>query len=686
MRKALGTVKDQTSIGIARVSSNVAPELDVAIVKATSHDDLPANEKYIREILTVTSYSRLYVDACVASVSRRLGKTRDWVVALKTLVLVHRLIADGDPIFQTEIVRATRRGARLLNMSDFRDEAHSNSWDLSSFVRCYALYLDQRLECYLFDCKNGADVDVGKDPYARSYSAGRSGDGGDYDSYDRSYGNGRGGRGTDYDSYGGSYGNRGGDYDSYGRSYGNGGGGRNGDNNGYGERERSYSSSPAGGKTNGDVEKKMATTTSIKEMKPERLMGRMKQLQLLMDRFLACRPTGKAKNTRIVLVALYPIIRESFQIYADICEMLAALLDRFFDLEYEDCGKAFDCYVDVAKQIDELVELYGWCKDVGVARSSEYPEIQPVQKNLLETLEEFLREKGRKSKSPERAPPIEASPPSPPAQEEADEVVEEDPNAVKALPAPEITVDEKPDESSKEAVKVETADLVDLREEAFTADDQGNRFALALFSSDTTQTTNPDVTSAWQNPAAETGKADWELALVETASNLSNQKATLGGGFDPVLLNGIYDSGVIKHHMNSQATGGSASSVAPQIPGFNQNNGANRVLALPAPDGSVAKINDDPFSASLSVPPPSYVQMAEIEKKQHLMVQEDQLWQQYARNGMQGQVSLNKLSMGYNHVPPAMSYSYGMPQVPPTAAPIQGYAGAGGGYYYPATY
>ncbi|KAL0330601.1 UNVERIFIED_CONTAM: putative clathrin assembly protein [Sesamum angustifolium] len=75
IRKAIGAVKDQTSIGIAKVASNMAPELEVAIVKATSHDDDPASEKYIREILQLTSYSRGYVSACVVAVSKRLGKT-----------------------------------------------------------------------------------------------------------------------------------------------------------------------------------------------------------------------------------------------------------------------------------------------------------------------------------------------------------------------------------------------------------------------------------------------------------------------------------------------------------------------------------------------------------------------------------------------------------------------------------
>ncbi|KAK9153438.1 hypothetical protein Sjap_000918 [Stephania japonica] len=63
-----------------------------------THDDDPAAEKYVRAILTLTSYSRAYVN----TVSKRLGKTKDWVVALKALMLVLRLLKEGDPGFQQE--------------------------------------------------------------------------------------------------------------------------------------------------------------------------------------------------------------------------------------------------------------------------------------------------------------------------------------------------------------------------------------------------------------------------------------------------------------------------------------------------------------------------------------------------------------------------------------------------------
>lgn len=131
-----------------------------------------------------------------------------------------------------------------------------------------------------------------------------------------------------------------------------------------------------------------------------------------------------------------------------------------------------------------------------------------------------------------------------------------------------------------------------------TADDQGNRFALALFAGPATNKGNnsweafpsngePEVNSAWDNPAAESGKADWELALVESASNLSKQKAALGGGLDPLLLNGIYDQGMVRQHVSTaQLSGGSASSVA--LPAAGKS--ATPVLALPAPDGTIQTV------------------------------------------------------------------------------------------------
>jgi hypothetical protein len=321
--------------------------------------------------------------------------------------------------------------------------------------------------------------------------------------------------------------------------------------------------------------------------------------------------------------------------------------------------------------------FYNWCKDMGVARSSEYPEVQRITEKLLETLDEFVRDRAKRPKSPERK--------EVPAYVEEELV--QDMNEIKALPAPESWTPPPPPpevEAPKpeEKPKVEE-DLMNLRDEGVSADDQGNRFALALFNGPGTSGNGsweaflpngqPEVTSAWQTPAADPEKADWELALVETASNLSRQKQSLGGGLDPLLLNGMYDQGVVRQHVSTtQLTGGSASSVAMPGPG----NSKTPVLALPAPDGSVQAVNQDPFAASLTIAPPSYVQMADMEKKQQFLVQEQQVWQQYSNDGMRGQASLTKINGPgyYNAGPMPPTMPFGMP-------PVNG-MGTPAGYYY----
>ncbi|XP_062078104.1 putative clathrin assembly protein At2g25430 [Humulus lupulus] len=620
IRKAIGAVKDQTSISLAKVAGNIAPDLEVLVVKATTHDEDPADEKYIREIVNLTCFSRGYVSACVATVSKRLSKTRDWIVALKALMLVHRILVDGHRSFQEEIVFASRRGMRILNMADFRDEAHSNSWDHASFVRLYAIYLDEKVESVAYDkkSKGGNDRFVERD-----------------------------------------------DHEFH---------------NGYGmpRRTSSYgdlSESP------GSKEQRREAATPMREMQPGRVLDKLTQLLRILIRILACKPAGAAKNSRLVIVALYQIVKESFGTYIEICEALRVLLNRFTEMEYSDCVKTFNVYLDAAKMIDELAAFYGWCKEVGIARSSEYPEVQRITDELLGTLEGFLKEMANRPKSIEEKQPV--------VEEEEEEPVQAM-NEIKALPPPENYTPPPPPPPSEPQSKPPqpqqvTEDLVNLRKDGVSADEQGNKLALALFSGPSSTNANgswevfpsdgePQVTSAWQNPAAETGKADWELALVESASNLSRQKANLAGGFDPLLLTGMYDQGTVRQHVNTtQLNGGSASSVAlPGLPGKN----SSPVLALPAPDGTLQAVGQqDPFAASLVVPPPSYVQIADMERKQQFLVQEQQLWQQYGREGMQGQVGLAKIAggSGYYGPNPHQTMPYGMPQFN---------MGQPGGYYY----
>ncbi|XP_054776194.1 putative clathrin assembly protein At1g03050 [Prosopis cineraria] len=574
IKKALGAMKDQTTISLAKVGSSTSlADLEVAIVKATRHNEHPAEEKYIREILSLTCYSRTYISACVSTLSKRLNKTRNWTVAMKTLILIQRLLYEGDPAYEQEIFFSTRRGTRILNMSDFRDHGKSNSWDFSAFVRTYALYLDERLE-YRMQNRRGKRSTFGCDEEE--------------------------------------------------------------DENRDKDKEKQKEK---------DKESVMRSTP-IRDMKTEQIFSRLQHLQLLLERFLACRPTGAAKTHRIVIVSLYPIVKDSFQTYSDITEILSNLLDRFEDLEIQDCIKVYDISCRVGKQFDELDLFYCWCKSTGIARSSEYPQIEKITSKQLEFMDEYIKEQsalaqGKTAKVEEKDEQEEEK-----EEEAVVQQTEEEVNAIKALPPPEeeLKVEEVIEEPIKEEPKEQeqkVADLLHLGDDIPTTGEQGDKLALALFDGAAPATASTTQALPWH---AFDEEADWETALVQSTSNLPNQKPALGGGFDTLLLDGMYKQAEVNAAMQGPGFGvtGSASSMALGSAG------KPAMLALPAPPTSggcagFGTANSDPFAASLGVAPPSYVQMSEMEKKQRLLMEEQVIWQQYAREGMQGEATLSRL-------------------------------------------
>ncbi|KAK7363181.1 hypothetical protein VNO77_05312 [Canavalia gladiata] len=581
-RRAIGAVKDQTSIGLAKVGSSASlADLDVAIVKATRHDENPAEEKHIREILSLTCYSRAFISACVNTLSKRLSKTNSWTVALKTLILIQRLLTDGDSAYEQEIFFATRRGTRLLNMSDFRDKSNPNSWDFSAFVRTYALYLDERLE-YRMQNKRGRRSRFAFDED-------------DEETFERERPKDR-------------------------------------------RRRRHRNREQRESERNNKDREIAVKATPLPEKKTDQLFSKMHHLQLLLERFLACRPTGRARNHRIVIVALYPIVKESFQTYHDITEILRILIDRFIDMEISECTKVYDVFCRVGKQYDELESFYGWSKNIGIARSSEYPEIEKITTKKLEVMDQFIKEKSLSAQTKKLDTEEENN-------EEVEAEPEEDINAIKALPPPEHhkemvdKVKEEPEEQEpKEEKLVQTeGDLLNL-DDMLMWQEHDDKLALALFDG-AAPATNDTKALPWH---AFDDAPDWETALVQSTSNLSNQKPSLGGGFDTLLLDGMYRQAATNAATQGLSYGmnGSVSSVALGSAG------RPAMLALPAPpiSGSGSSVAAaDPFAASLAVAPPAYVQMSEMERKHRLLMEEQIMWQQYAMGGMQGHVALSKL-------------------------------------------
>uniref|UniRef100_A0ACD5ZBN3 Uncharacterized protein n=1 Tax=Avena sativa TaxID=4498 RepID=A0ACD5ZBN3_AVESA len=150
-RKACGAIKDSTTVGLAKVNSSrdyCLKDLDVAVVKATSHVERPPKDRHLAKI--VGARSPADVAYCVHALCRRLANTSNWVVALKALVVIHRALRDGNRgAFAEELLGHGRRRGQALQMSSFKDDSGRLAWDCSAWVRTYALFLEERLECLI---------------------------------------------------------------------------------------------------------------------------------------------------------------------------------------------------------------------------------------------------------------------------------------------------------------------------------------------------------------------------------------------------------------------------------------------------------------------------------------------------------------------------------------------------------
>ncbi|KAJ0257030.1 putative clathrin assembly protein [Hirschfeldia incana] len=147
-RRAYGAIKDTTKVGLVRVNSDYA-DIEVAIVKATNHVECPPKDRHLKKIFIATSATRPRADVayCIHTLSRRVHKTRNWTVALKALLVLHRLVREGDPTFREELLNFSRKG-RFLQLSNFKDDSSTAAWDCSVWVRAYALFLEERLQCF----------------------------------------------------------------------------------------------------------------------------------------------------------------------------------------------------------------------------------------------------------------------------------------------------------------------------------------------------------------------------------------------------------------------------------------------------------------------------------------------------------------------------------------------------------
>ncbi|KAI5557638.1 hypothetical protein BDE02_18G117400 [Populus trichocarpa] len=518
LRKAYGALKDTTKVGLAKVNSEYK-ELDIAIVKATNHVECPPKERHVRKIFSATSAMRPRADVayCIHALARRLAKTRNWIVAIKTLIVIHRTLREGDPTFREELLNYLYRG-NILQISNFKDDSSPLAWDCSAWVRTYALFLEERLECF-----KTLKFDI--------------------------------------------------------------------------EAERLTKTSPGATKVH----------SKTRLLNREDLLEQLPALQQLLYRLVGCQPEGGAYTNYLVQYALALVLKESFKIYCAINDGIINLVDMFFEMSKHNAVKALNTYKRAGQQAECLAEFYDYCKGLELARNFQFPTLRQPPPTFLATMEEYVKEAPQSGSVPRKLEYTQREPEKP---EEPSEPAEQVEKADVEETLIDMEEEAKPEEEEVEPPLVSTdatGDLLGLNEINPKAAEleESNALALAIVPPGADPLSSSNALSELGKPNA-TG---WELALVTTPSNPTSQPAQnkMGGGFDRLLLDSLYEDDAARRQIQLQNAGYGYGATAMNNP-FEQ---------------------PDPFAMSNSIAPPTNVQMEMMAQQQQQYHQQQMMMQQH---------------------------------------------------------
>ncbi|KAG4952614.1 hypothetical protein JHK84_045948 [Glycine max] len=116
--------------------------IEIAVLRATGHDNGTIDDRYMHEILFLVSNTPGSIPFLAERISRRLSKTKDHAVALKTLVLIHRLLRGGNRSFEQELCKAHVSGHLQISTRCFTKSSDHPS---VGFLHKYAAYLEERM-------------------------------------------------------------------------------------------------------------------------------------------------------------------------------------------------------------------------------------------------------------------------------------------------------------------------------------------------------------------------------------------------------------------------------------------------------------------------------------------------------------------------------------------------------------
>ncbi|XP_031492891.1 putative clathrin assembly protein At1g25240 [Nymphaea colorata] len=147
-RRAAAAVKDGHSLWMAKLMAGRRkgaggrqfPDLEAAVIRATSHDPSRIDYTNAQRVFTwVRTSPSTFLRPLLLTLSRRMQRTRSWVVALKGLILIHGVFCSRTPLLD-------KIGRLPFDLSNFQDHfcRHARSWGYTAFVRAYFAFLDEK--------------------------------------------------------------------------------------------------------------------------------------------------------------------------------------------------------------------------------------------------------------------------------------------------------------------------------------------------------------------------------------------------------------------------------------------------------------------------------------------------------------------------------------------------------------
>ncbi|XP_077407983.1 clathrin coat assembly protein AP180-like isoform X10 [Vanacampus margaritifer] len=114
-----------------------------AVCKATTHEVMAPKKKHLEYLVSATNTTNVNIPQMADTLFER-ATNASWVVVFKALVTTHHMCVHGNERFIQYLASRTS----LFNLSNFIDKTGSNGYDMSTFIRRYGRYLNEKAFAY----------------------------------------------------------------------------------------------------------------------------------------------------------------------------------------------------------------------------------------------------------------------------------------------------------------------------------------------------------------------------------------------------------------------------------------------------------------------------------------------------------------------------------------------------------